>query len=95
MSTFRDNLLHNADATGKPENWAGGIGTIWSFGNFDGCTVALQSSVDGATWIDAGADTTFTAVGNANFQLGPCLLRAQVTNAGVNTSVTAIVRKAG
>ena len=48
-----------------------------------------MSPDDGTTWIDVGTDTTLTAEGIANFELGPCDIRANLSSVGGSTSVSA------
>lgn len=81
----------NRTTTGNSDafDWPSGKGTVRAFGTFDGATVKLQASYDGGTtWIDAGAEASFTAAGLANFSLGPCKLRGALSGAGASTSVS-------
>lgn len=72
-------LLSNASATGPEAQWDGGVGVFSVAGTFSGATVTLQFlGPDAATWIDVGADTTFTAEGGAVFVLPPSRIRAEV-----------------
>jgi hypothetical protein len=79
-----------ANASSTAVNWAGGIGQFMASGTFDTCTVTLQMSPDdGTTWFDVGSDTTLTAEGIANFELGSCDLRADLSSVGGSTSISA------
>ena len=73
-------LLANASATGGAFTWRGGDGSFLVAGTFGGATVSLQVlGPDGATFLDAGANTTLTAPGIGNFRLPPGQIRAAVT----------------
>jgi hypothetical protein len=77
------------DGNSDAFDWPSGKGTLRASGTFNGATVKLQASFDGGTtWIDAGADATFTAPGLANFSLGPCKLRGVLSGAGGSTSIS-------
>lgn len=73
-------LLSNASATGSSAQWDGGLGVFTAAGTFGGTTISLQFlGPDAATWIDVGADTTFTTAAGSLFVLPPCRIRAAVT----------------
>lgn len=73
-------LLSNASATGSSMYWPGGTGTFSVVGTFGGATVTLQFlGPDGTTWVNAGADTTLTAAGGANFTLASGNIRVSVS----------------
>lgn len=79
-----------SNASSTAVNWEGGIGQFMVSGTFDSCTVKMQMSPDdGTTWIDVGSDTEFTSAGVANFELGPCDIRGDLSSAGSSTSVSA------
>lgn len=71
--------------------WHGGTGTFWAWGEFDGATVALEASPDGENWFTVGQSVSFDERGIAAFALGPCRLRATITDAGEGTLVNAVV----
>ena len=78
-------LLENASATGGWKWWPGGVGNFIAVGTFGTQTVTLQVAGDddvqnpaNATAVDVGTDAALTAAGIANFQLGPCWIRAEV-----------------
>ena len=74
------NLLIRASSTGDAYLWPGGTGMFSAAGTFGGATVKLQFlGPDGATWIDAGLETTLTAAGGALFDLPQCQIRAAVS----------------
>lgn len=80
----------SGNASTTAVNWGGGVGQFIATGTFDTCTVKMQMSPDdGTTWIDVGSDTTLTAEGIANFELGPCDIRANLSSVGGSTSVSA------
>lgn len=73
-------LLSNASATGAEAQWGGGLGVFSAAGTFGGATITLQFlGPDESTWIDVGAETTFTAPGGAVFVLPPTKIRAEVS----------------
>jgi hypothetical protein len=70
-------------------DWTGGTGTFWAWGTFGGATVALEASPDGTNWFAVGSSVTFTQKGVGGFSLGPCKLRATVSDATGTTNVYA------
>lgn len=75
-----------ANGTTTPAFWAGGRGSFSAWGTFGGGTAKLQQSPNnGVTWIDVdrSGDTyvTFTANGEGNFELSPCLIRVSLAGA--------------
>ncbi|MGB3808621.1 MAG: hypothetical protein WA943_00905 [Parvibaculum sp.] len=84
-------ILNGTTANGSSAliDWTGGTGTFWAWGTFGGATVALEASPDGANWFSVGPAVTFTQNGVGGFSLGPCRLRATVSNAGGTTNVNA------
>ena len=70
--TLGTSIASNAN---YPDNngisWHGGVGTLDVTGTLTAATATLQTSIDGGTtWIAVGSNTTLTAVGVANFELG-------------------------
>ena len=85
-----------ANGATEDVNWQGGEGNFVAQGgggsNFDGGSVALQFSVDGgATWINVGTDTTFTANGGGIFKAPVCKLRGKMTG-GTTPDVDCYIR---
>ena len=78
-----------ADESSAPVEWSGGTGTFWTWGEFDGASVALEASPDGENWFTVGASLVFGEKGVGAFALGPCSLRATIAGAGAATSVSA------
>ena len=78
-----------ADGSSAPVAWPGGTGTFWTWGEFDGASVALEASPDGENWFTVGASLVFGEKGVGAFALGPCKLRATLAGAGAATSVSA------
>lgn len=78
-----------ADESSAPVAWPGGTGTFWTWGEFDGASVALEASPDGENWFAVGTSLQFGEKGVGAFALGPCKLRATLSGAGVATSVSA------
>lgn len=76
-------LLENATATGSAASWPGGRGTFAVNASAWAGTAKLQfrTKISGVTssWIDAGADATFTADGGCNFELPACEIRVSVS----------------
>ena len=67
-------------------NWPGGVGQFMAEGTWDGATCKMQVSPDdGTTWIDVGSDVTLTADGIANFELGACDIRADLSSVGTTS----------
>ena len=66
-------LASNASATSTFQfSWQGGAGMFSAEATWGGGTVKLQvltQQSGGATWVDVGPDTTFTANGAAGFIL--------------------------
>jgi len=86
-------LLSNASATSSGAFWPGGRGVFSAKATWGGGTVKLQYlAADGATWIDAGSDTTLTADGGGVFELPAGQIRANVATA---TAVYAFARGTG
>lgn len=82
-------LISNGSATSAGIQWPGGKGSFIVKATWGGGTVKLQYlSADATTWVDMGTDTTLTADGGGNFEIGKCQLRANVATA---TAVYAIV----
>jgi hypothetical protein len=72
-------LIYNGSATGTAMMWRGGIGTFTVVGTFGGATVKLQFlGPDDTTWVDVGADATYTANGTINVTLASGMVRANV-----------------
>lgn len=66
-------------------NWPGGIGQFSGFGTWDSASLKMQYSPDdGTTWIDCSGSLTLTDDGVANFELGPCDIRASLTVTGTS-----------
>jgi hypothetical protein len=84
-------ILNAATANGSSAtvDWTGGTGTFWAWGTFGGATVALEASPDGTNWFSVGQSVSFTQMGVGGFVLGPCKLRASVSDATETTSVSA------
>jgi hypothetical protein len=79
---------------GKPVQWHGGVGQFDAWGTWGSATLKLRYSPnDGTTWIDVGDDATLTADGGCAFELGPCLLRCEVSG-GTSASLNAKVNRA-
>jgi len=73
-------LIENGSATSPSVHWGGGRGVFSAAGTFSSATVSLQVlGPDGATWLDAGVDTTLTAAGLGVFDLPDCYIRASVS----------------
>lgn len=67
------------------------IFSIASFGTFNGCTVALEVSLNNGTNYVFADDTAFTAEGVKTIQLKPgAYLRGNVTNAGASTNISLV-----
>lgn len=82
-------LASNASATSAGVQWEGGKGSFIVHATFGGGTVKLEYlSADGATWVAMGTDTTVTADGGGNFEIGRCQIRCNIATA---TAVYAIV----
>lgn len=79
----------SVDGNSSEVAWGGGLGTLVAEGTFGTGTVALQVSIDeGTTWITyTGSGMTSSEV--EQFQIGPCMLRANLAGA---TSPTIRVR---
>lgn len=74
-------LLSNASATGSAAQWPGGKGSFVLAGTVSGATITLQTlGPDGSTWLTVSSATTLTAVGHANFDLGPGQIRCLVAS---------------
>lgn len=72
----------NISATTTGVQWDGGKGSFVVHATFGGGTVKLQYlSADATTWVDMGTDTTVTADGGGNFEIGRCQLRVNVATA--------------
>ena len=83
-----DAATGNSDSAEHPHN--GGTGTFVVTGTPDTSTTALQMSADGGTtFTTVGSDVTLTAAGVANFDLGPCILRVNLSSVGGSTSISA------
>ncbi|WFU69449.1 hypothetical protein [Bradyrhizobium sp. CB2312] len=75
-----------ANGTTPPIFWAGGRGSFAAWGTFGGGTAKLQQSPNnGVVWIDVDRSgdnyVTFTASGEGNFELPPCLIRVSLDGA--------------
>lgn len=81
----------NENGNSNVVDWHGGTGTFWAWGDFDGATIALEASPDGENWFSVGGTISFVEKGVAAFALGPCKLRAAVTDAGAETSISAVL----
>lgn len=87
MALLFDKRTSNGPSTARA--WRGGIGTFAVWGSFGGGTLKLQMSPDGGvTWIDLGPEAHFTATGVAQFGLGVCLIRAELSGSDGNASVS-------
>ena len=76
----------SATATSTVYNFPGGVGQFMAAGTWDSATLKLQMSPDeGTTWFDVGTDTTLTADGIGNFDLGVCDIRANLTVTGTSS----------
>lgn len=81
MALFLDKRTSNGPSAALTRH--GGIGTFAVWGSFGGGTLKLQMSPDsGDTWIDLGPEAHFTAPGVAQFGLGMCLIRAELSGGG-------------
>lgn len=89
MAKFFDEAAENGSSS--PTLWQGGTGTFWAWGEFDGATVMLEASPDGENWFSVGEPVCFTERGLAAFALGPCRLRATISDAGEATNISAVV----
>ena len=87
MTTFFEAMT--ADGPSEPLDWAGGTGTFWVWGEFGGASVALEASPDGENWFTVGASLRLSEKGVGAFALGPCKLRAAVSDAGAETNLSA------
>jgi hypothetical protein len=86
-------LASNISATGAWVLWPGGRGSFTAVATFGGGTVKLQTmGPDASTAIDVGTDTTLTAAGGGNFELGRCYIRCSITTA---TAVYAVASPLG
>lgn len=74
-------LLSNASATGAWFKWKGGAGTFTAKATGYGAVKLEMLGPDGVTALTVGTDTTLTADGGGNFELGPCMIRANVATA--------------
>ena len=75
-----------ATATSTVYNWPGGVGQFMADGTWDSATLNMEMSPDeGTTWFEVGSDTNLTAKGLANFELGPCDIRANLTVTGTSS----------
>ena len=73
-------LIENGNASSGWVSWPGGVGTFSVAGNLNGATISLQMLLpDMNTAHDLGDPTSFTAPGAGNFELGQCMIRANVT----------------
>lgn len=88
-----DFLEFTPTATTAAQVWRGGDATVFvQAGNFNSATVKIQASYDGGTtWVDLGADGSFTANGVSNMNLASGELRFNVAG-GTPTTPTAFVR---
>lgn len=78
----------SSTANSTAYNWPGGVGQFSASGTWGSSTLKMQYSPDdGTTWIDCGGDLSLTDDGVANFELGPCDIRASLTVSGT-TSVS-------
>jgi len=92
-TTASIDVLENGSATSSNIVWPGGLGTLIATGTFSSATLTLQAlASDNVTWVDVGADTTMTADGIGNFELGAMTLRLQVTGSptGVYARITGV-----
>jgi hypothetical protein len=74
--------------TSAQENYSY-LQTVFCFGTFNGATITLQGSPDGAEWFDLVSFTTKQVMG---IGLSVRFLRATITGAGASTSVTLLVQ---
>lgn len=89
MTKFFDEAAVNSSSNAVL--WQGGTGTFWAWGEFDGAMIALEASPDGENWFTVGQSVCFGERGVAAFALGPCRLRATITDAGEDTLITAMI----
>ena len=94
MSRQSLDLITNGSATGPGIVWGGGDGVFSVAGTFSGATVALQYlAPDAVTWVNAGIDTTLTAVGGGVASLPSGKVRAVVTGgppSGIYAKLTSL-----
>jgi hypothetical protein len=81
MTTLNQALLTNASATGNPVAWSGGYCAVSCEGTFNGGSATLQAQSANGTWIDVGANTTFSAAGWGGAFLPPCNIRMAISGA--------------
>lgn len=90
------NEIMDSDGVSTEVKWRGGPGTFSAFAGYeqawDGATVRLQFSLTGGTqavdWADVpGMELSFNQNDAGGFQLGPCLLRVKMEDAGDTTEL--------
>lgn len=96
MSTTKSlSMLDNDTDSSAWMGWPGGVGTFAVVGTFGGATVSLQMlGPDGSTPLAVGDNTTLTANGAANFEMGAGQIRALVSG-GSPTGLYATVNGVG
>lgn len=86
---FNEQLTGNGDS--ETINWLGGEGVAYGHGVYDGATLTLyarRTQSEAFAKVQKGTEKgELTDVGQIVFTLGPCELKATVTNAGGSTAI--------
>lgn len=96
IGTKRGDATVGGATTGPAFDCPGGLCIFSVVGTFAGATIALfVLGPDGATWINAGVNTTLTAAGMGTVQLPPCQVQAQVSGGPPSGIFAALARVVG
>lgn len=92
MTTQTVTLLDNAAVSGADVDFNGGSAHVMVEADaWNGATVSIDYKTPSGNYISLGADTTFTADGQAGFSAGAGLIRVSISG-GPPTNVRAYLR---
>jgi hypothetical protein len=81
-----------ANANGESHQYAGGMATVYCWGNFAGATIKLLVSPNGSVWFDLEGYTLVQTSKPKNLHLSNCWMKGQVIGGTAETSVNLVVR---
>ena len=82
----------DANANGETFNFTGGKCILLAFGTFNTCSMTVQVSHDGSTWIDYSTVTAITADKAVDLELPKGIfIRGVMASVGASTSASLVL----
>ncbi|NBX02599.1 MAG: hypothetical protein EBR02_00760 [Alphaproteobacteria bacterium] len=81
-----------ANTNGEAHQYAGGMATVYCWGNFAGATIKLLVSPNGSVWFDLEGYALVQTSKPKNLHLSNCWMKGQVIGGTVDTDVNLVVR---